>query len=275
MYQRRRGRNLGPGVNMRFLTTTNRRPARARSIRAQIMNAPDAPQPGSRGGGVLKEIEESFVFLAPPPQRIDSMRCRFGMVRAMEDLSCMGLPAALPALEKKSNELRFGMPSERLVGALLRMLAASKPGGRILELGTGTGIATTWLLDGMDHKSLLVSVDKDTGVQRIAAELLGHDKRLTLITEDGAAFLRRQPARCFDLVFADAIPGKYEALDEALATVKAGGFYVIDDMLPQANWPAGHAEKVPILLHRLASQPDFSILPLNWASGVLIAVRNR
>jgi predicted O-methyltransferase YrrM len=167
------------------------------------------------------------------------------------------------------------MPSEPLLGALLRVLAASKPGGRILELGTGTGIATTWLLDGMDKDSILVSVDNDAAMQRVADGMLGYDKRLTLITEDGAAFLRKQPARCFDLVFADAMPGKYEALDEALATVKAGGFYVIDDMLPQANWPAGHAEKVPILLHRLASQPDFSILPLNWASGVLIAVRNR
>jgi hypothetical protein len=60
-----------------------------------------------------------------------------------------------------------------------------------------------------------------------------------------------------------------------LAAVKVGGFYVIDDMLPQANWPEGHAERVPVLIERLASQPDFSILPLVWASGVLIAVRHR
>jgi predicted O-methyltransferase YrrM len=127
----------------------------------------------------------------------------------------------------------------------------------------------------MDNNSVLVSVDNDAAVQRVAAELLGHDKRLTLITEDGATFLRKQPARGFDLVFADAIPGKYEALDEALAAVKVGGFYVIDDMLPQANWPEGHAARVPVLIERLASQPDFSILPLVWVSGVLIAVRNR
>jgi len=35
------------------------------------------------------------------------------------------------------------MASEPLVGALLRTLAASKSGGRLLELGTGTGIATS------------------------------------------------------------------------------------------------------------------------------------
>ena len=167
------------------------------------------------------------------------------------------------------------MPSEPLLGALLRVLAASRPGGQILELGTGTGIATAWLLDGMDDNSILISVDNDAGVQRIAAEMHGHDKRLTLVAEDGATFLRKQPARFFDLVFADALPGKFQALDEALAVVKVGGFYVIDDMLPQANWPEGHAQKIPVLLERLASHPDFSILPLVWASGVVVAVRRR
>ncbi len=36
------------------------------------------------------------------------------------------------------------------VGALLRVMAALKPGGRPLEIGTGTGLGTCWLLDGMD-----------------------------------------------------------------------------------------------------------------------------
>jgi hypothetical protein len=74
-------------------------------------------------------------------------------------------------------------------------------------------------------------------------------------------------------VFADAMPGKYEGLDSSLAVVKPGGFYVIDDMLPQPNWPPGHADKVPVLIDRLAARADFEILPLVWASGVVVAVR--
>ena len=105
--------------------------------------------------------------------------------------------------------------------------------------------------------STLISVDTDPQVQAVAREFLGSDPRLTLVTEDGAAFLRRQPAQSFDLVFADAMPGKYEALEDALAVVKPGGFYIIDDMLPQPNWPEGHAEKVPALLDRLAADHRF------------------
>jgi len=69
--------------------------------------------------------------------------------------------------------------------------------------------------------------------------------------------------------------GKYEGLDDALAIVKLGGFYVIDDMLPQPNWPEGHADKVPILIAQLAANPNFETLPLVWASGVVVAVRRR
>jgi len=165
------------------------------------------------------------------------------------------------------------MASEPLVGAMLRTLAASKPGGRFLELGTGTGIATAWLLEGMDAASTLISVDNDRAVQQVANDSLGADSRHTLVTSGGLEFLRGQPGGSFDFVFADAMPGKYEGLDSALAVVKAGGFYVIDDMLPQPNWPEGHADKVPALIEQLAARSSFEILPLVWASGVVVAVR--
>ncbi len=69
------------------------------------------------------------------------------------------------------------------------------------------------------------------------------------------------------------MPGKYEALEDALAVVKPGGFYIIDDLLPQPNWPEGHAEKVPALLDRLANDNRFFIAPMAWASGVVVVVR--
>jgi len=107
----------------------------------------------------------------------------------------------------------------------------------------------------------------------VAKELLGGDRRLTLLNEDAAVFMRNQPKHSFDLIFADAMPGKYEALDDALALVAPGGFYIIDDMLPQPNWPANHSEKVMILLYRLSANPQFHVAPLVWASGVAVLVR--
>jgi predicted O-methyltransferase YrrM len=191
----------------------------------------------------------------------------------MDDIGYLRPPRALAAIQARTAELNFEMASEPRTGALLQILAASKPGGRFLELGTGTGIATAWILSGMDSASTLISIDTDEQVQAVAREALCHDARVKMLSHDGAAFLWRQPKKSFDLVFADAIPGKYEALDEALAIVKPGGYYVIDDLLPQPNWPEGHAEKVPALIDRLAADPRFVMLPLVWSSGVVVLVR--
>src|SRR2546423_4249784 len=110
----------------------------------------------------------------------------------MDDLAYIALPPALAALNARTSELQFSMASEPLVGAMLRTLATSKPGGRFLELGTGTGIATAWLLSGMDRDSTLVSVDIDPAVQQVARDSLAADPRLTLVTSDGVTYLQEQ-----------------------------------------------------------------------------------
>jgi predicted O-methyltransferase YrrM len=195
------------------------------------------------------------------------------MLAVMEDLIYIAPPRTIPQIQEQTVALKFGMASEPLTGALLRTLAASRPGGRLLELGTGTGLATAWLLDGMDQTSTLTSVDNDSLVQAVALQCLGDDPRLQLMNMNAIDFLRNQTPQSFDLVFADAIPGKYEGLDLALAVVRPGGFYVIDDMLPQTNWPAGHAEKAQVLTERLARQEDFTLVPMVWGSGIIVAVR--
>jgi predicted O-methyltransferase YrrM len=191
----------------------------------------------------------------------------------MDDLAHLNPPAALPAILERTMALGFPMASEPRTGAILRVLAASKPGGHLLELGTGTGLSAAWLLDGMDRDATLVSVDIDPGPQAVARDILGADPRLRIVTEDAASFLRRQAAASFDLVFADAMPGKYEMLDAALALLRRGGLYVIDDMVVQANWPEGHASKVPCLVANLAAREALRIVSLAWSSGLVVAAR--
>lgn len=181
-------------------------------------------------------------------------------------------PAAWGEIQARTAALGFDMPSEGDTGALLRLLAASKPGGRMLELGTGMGLATAWLLDGLDAAASLVSVDVDAVVQDVAREHL-KDDRLRFVLADGLDYVLAQPPGSFDLIFADAWPGKYEALDETLALLKRGGLYVIDDMLPQPNWPDGHQARVDDLVARLESHPDLVVTRLSWASGLIVGAR--
>jgi predicted O-methyltransferase YrrM len=191
----------------------------------------------------------------------------------MNDTILIKLPESLKEIESQSKNLDFGMASDPRTGAFLATLAASKPGGRFLELGTGTGIATAWLLSGMDAASTLISVDVQPEFQAVARAVLGHDPRLTLVLEDGVQFLIKQPPQTFDFIFADAMPGKYESLEDALTLVKPGGFYVVDDMLPQPNWPEGHDARAAALMQRLSRETEFKVAPISWSSGIILLVR--
>ena len=185
----------------------------------------------------------------------------------------MTLPPKLASVEEDTERLGFTMASERDTGQLLRVLAATKPGGRLLELGTGTGLSACWLLDGMDADSQLLTVDNDEEVLEVARKHLGDDPRLAINCADGGDFLGSLSGERFDLIFADAWPGKFTHLGNALELMAVGGIYIIDDLLPQPSWPDGHAEKVPRLLTDLGSRDDLDLVELNWATGIVIATK--
>lgn len=182
-------------------------------------------------------------------------------------------PPAMTAILRETAALGFTMASERRTGALLRTLVASRPGGRILELGSGTGVATAWMLDGMDADAHLLTVDTDAVAQEIVRRHLGHDGRLEIRRQDAVAVILEQPAASLDLIFADAWPGKFSHLDETLALLKPGGLYVIDDMLPSPNWDDGHAPVVERLMETLLARSELVLTQLDWCSGVVVAAK--
>jgi predicted O-methyltransferase YrrM len=191
----------------------------------------------------------------------------------MDDHKITRAPAALEAILRDTQQLGFKMGSEPQTGALLRTLAATKPGGHFLELGTGTGIGTAWLLSGMDENSRLDSVEIDSNVSDIARRHLGKDPRVTFHSADGIAFLKKVSAPRYDLVYADTWPGKFTHLELALSLVRVGGIYFIDDLLPQPTWPAEHASKIRMLIAELEKRPDFIATRLAWSSGIMILAR--
>ncbi len=184
------------------------------------------------------------------------------------------IPKTYTDIDEATKKSGFTMASDVLTCSLLRTLAASKPSSKFLELGTGTGLSASWILDGMDSESSLISIDNDPTFLEIAERFLGYDKRLNLITTDGDEWIEDNKQQKFDYIFADTWPGKYLLLDEVLSMLNKGGFYIIDDMLPQPNWPDGHQEKAVKLIEYLEKRTDLILTKQVWATGIIIGVKS-
>jgi len=183
------------------------------------------------------------------------------------------LPASYEMIRRATDEQGFTMASDLLTGSLLRTLSASITSGMLLELGTGTGLSTSWILEGMTAETTLISIENDAKVLSVARQFLGADHRLTLVEQDASEWLATNQHLRFKLIFADTWYGKYLMFDEFWTLLEAGGIYVLDDMLPQANWPQGHEEKVEKLLSDLEKRNDLVLTQLDWSTGILIAVK--
>lgn len=191
----------------------------------------------------------------------------------MKEEISQALPATYSDIHDATKALGFTMASDIMTCSLLRTLAASKPAGKFLELGTGTGLSTAWILDGMDHNASLISIDNEDKFLEVARKFLGNDKRLELISSDGEAWIMRNKQNKFDYIFADTWHGKYLLLDEVLSMLNQGGLYIIDDMLPQPNWPEGHHEKAINLIQYLDARNDLWFTKQAWATGIAVGVK--
>jgi predicted O-methyltransferase YrrM len=258
------------------------------SGRAIPETVPTAARQPKRVDGVLQRAGHGGMLMACTDCQLDPGRRKVCAVRAprcrldwaltgprpmMNDAELRRQPDAIRGIVSDTAAMSFNMMSETRVGSLLATLAASKPAGRLLELGTGTGHGTAWLLAGMDAASILDTVDTDASVVAVAQRHLRADNRVRFHVMDGAAFLRDATPGRFDLIYADAWPGKFSHLDEALALLRPGGMYVIDDLLPQANWPEDHGPKVAALIRDIERRDEFTAVRLAWASGLMLVVR--
>jgi predicted O-methyltransferase YrrM len=183
------------------------------------------------------------------------------------------IPKTYAKIDEATKAMGFTMASDIFTCSLLRTLAASKPGGKFLELGTGTGLSTAWILDGMDSTSSLISVDYDEKLLDVANKFLGNDNRLDLVCSDGEKWINDNKQQTFDYIFADTWHGKYLLLAEALTMLNQGGLYIIDDMLPQPNWPDGHHEKAIKLIQYLEMRSDLHLTKQVWSTGIVVAVK--
>ena len=152
-------------------------------------------------------------------------------------------PLSVQQASRRAKQNDFEHSSSPAVGRLLQQLAAMRPAGRFLELGSGFRVGTGWLLSGMHEGAVLVTAELDPERAQVVTELLGHDPRLSVVSGDGWPALELGP---YDLIFADcaAIKGKGERLRGLVQALTPGGTMLMDNFTPHLWLEPGLAQRL-------------------------------
>lgn len=124
-------------------------------------------------------------------------------------------------------------------GRLLRTLAATRPAGRLLELGTGLGVGAAWLQAGMTGGARLLTVEHDPQRAEAATQVFSGCEAVQVQASDWADALKHGP---FDLIFNDCGPAKDPAqLDRLVDALNPGGLLVTGNVSPPMYISEPHA----------------------------------
>lgn len=116
-------------------------------------------------------------------------------------------------------------------GAVLRLLAKAVGAKTAVELGTGAGVSTLWLLRGLTPDGVLTTVDADGEHQRLAKASLADagvtSGRVRLIQGRALEVLPRLSEASYDVVFCDASRSENsDYLEAAIPLLRPGGLVV-------------------------------------------------
>ena len=119
-------------------------------------------------------------------------------------------------------------------GAFLRYLAFTLKAQSVVEVGTGSGVGSLWLLDGMLESGTLTSIDDEMEHTQIAKLAFSEadiaQGRYRLITNTVVDVISKLTDRAYDLVVLRHDPEDLSyVIGEAHRILRSGGALVIDN----------------------------------------------
>ena len=170
------------------------------------------------------------------------------------------------------------------VGALLSLLTKLSGGKAVVEVGTGAGVSSLWLLSGMSEDGVLTTIDIEPEHQLIAKQAFSDagigPSRTRLISGRAQEVLTRLADESYDLVFIDADPlDQPDYVVEGMRLLRSGGAIVVHGAAlgGRAGDPAAHDADVAAVREaaRLIAENELltpALVPLG--DGLLAAVRD-
>jgi predicted O-methyltransferase YrrM len=170
-----------------------------------------------------------------------------------------------------------------VTGSVLRLLAAATRAQAVVELGTGVGVSSLWLLRGMPPGAVLTTVDSESEHQRLAKASLAEagvpSGRARLIAGRALEVLPRLSDAAYDVVFCDAARSEnLDYLDAAMRLLRPGGVVAFAGALGGGRVvdpSARDADTVALRELAKAVRDDVRLAPamVPVGSGLLVASR--
>jgi predicted O-methyltransferase YrrM len=167
--------------------------------------------------------------------------------------------------------------------ALLTLLTRAINAHTVVEIGTDAGVTGLSLLEGMDRKGVLTSIDAETDRQaaaRVAFESAGmRSNQFRLIAGMPLDVLPKLRDGAYDLVLVNGDRLEYvEYVSQALRLLRHGGMVVVNDALAENRIadPDNEDDETLIIRETLDSiqeTEEFMPVLLPVGSGLLLAIK--
>ncbi len=188
-----------------------------------------------------------------------------------------GIPAAVAQAKRRGVAHRFTESCDDGVGRLLAVQAAHLPtGAKVLELGTGVGIATAWLVAGLGSRTDvdILSVQAD---DTLSATARGDDwpSYVRIDTADVEAVLADHPGT-FDLIAADASAVTVDHVDTMVDASRSRGMLIFLHH-SGIDAAASEPEETPLsaLRQTVLDHSELVAVDIDWSGGLLIAAKRQ
>lgn len=158
-------------------------------------------------------------------------------------------------------------------GAFLHYLAHLISAQSVVEVGTGSGVGSIWLLRGMIESGTLTSIDSEVEHARISklafAEAEISSQRFRLITNPVMDVMSKLTDRAYDLVVLRNEPEDLSfAIDEAHRILRTGGVLAIDNFFGGGK-VSDPAQRDPRTIALREAGKSIKLATSTWVSSLL------
>lgn len=159
------------------------------------------------------------------------------------------------------------------VGAFLHFLAHLISAQSVVEVGTGSGVGSIWLLRGMIESGTLTSIDSEAEHARISkmafADAEISPQRFRMITNPVMDVMSKLTDRAYDLVVLRNEPEDLSfAIDEAHRILRTGGVLAIDNFFGGGK-VSDPAQRDPRTIALRDAGKGIKLATSTWVSSLL------